>query len=74
MDERFKVYYTHEDHTSTGKEDSDSTVKEVMFQALSSMACFSKSHCAGETASSEDAADTKDALTSQQFKVMFVGT
>ena len=78
----FKVYFTDEDSTSTGKEDSDSTLKEVIFQALSSITCFGKSHCAVQTQMSSDdtniiktdTANLQKALKSQQSKVMFVGT
>ena len=78
----FKVYFTDEDSASTEKEDSDSTLKEVMFQALSSITCFGKSHCAVQTQMSSDdtstmktdTANLQKALKSQQSKVMFVGT
>ena len=78
----FKVYFTDEDSTSTEKEDSDSTLKEVIFQALSSITCFGKTHCAVQTQMSSDDTDTiktdtanlQKALESQQSKVMFVGT
>ena len=68
LGELFKVYYTDEDHTSTEEEDSDSTVKEVMFRILSSIVCFGQSHCALETP------NLTKALKFQQSKVMFVGT
>ena len=73
LGEPFKVYYTNEDHTSTQEEDSDSTVRDVMFQVLSSITCFDKSHCTDQTSSS-DAVNLKEALKRQQSKTMFVGT
>ena len=74
LGEPFKVYYTDEDHTSTEEEDSDSTVEEVMFHILSSIVCFSQSHCALKTPEDSNAMNLTKALKFQQSKVMFVGT
>ena len=75
LSEPFKVYYTDDDHTSTEEEVSDSTVEEVMFHILSSIICFSESHCAHRTTSEEsNAMNLTKALKFQQSKVMFVGT
>ena len=56
--DQFKVYYTDKDGNSTEPVDSDMTVEEVLFQALSSIACFGCSKKAEGGTS----------------KVMFVGT
>ena len=74
LGEPFKVYFTDEDYTSTEEEDSDSTVKEVMFCILSSIVCFGQSHCAHETPEDSNAMSLTKALKFQQSKVMFVGT
>jgi hypothetical protein len=74
LSEPFKVFYTEEDHTSTDEEDSDATVKEVMFQVLSSITCFGKSHCAMSSSGDANAQDLCESLKSQESKVMFVGT
>ena len=42
LDSLYKVYYTNEEGVSTDKEDSTLTVEEVLFQALSSIECFSE--------------------------------
>ena len=76
LDERFKVYFTKEDQTSTNAIPSDATVKEVLFQALSSIACFGN-FCAGESVSTEEEAgisEVEKALNSFQSRGMFVGT
>ena len=41
LDSQFKIYYTNEDGECTKEEDSTVTMEEVLFQALSSIACFS---------------------------------
>ena len=76
LDETFKVYFTDENHTSSQEEDSDSNVKEVMFQVLSSITCFGNSHCTGAPSLSENvgASGLKRALEIQHSKIMFVGT
>ena len=80
LDSPFKVYFTDENGESTEEYYSDLTVEEVLFPALSSIACFSDSFCATDsTSSSIPPADTKvqnlrEALKSCQSKVMFVGT
>ena len=80
LDSTFKVYFTDENSESTEEYSSDLTVEEVLFPALSSIACFSDSFCATDsTSSSIPPADAKvqnvrEALMSCQSKVMFVGT
>ena len=80
LDSPFKVYFTDENSESTEEYYSDLTVEEVLFPALSSIACFSDSFCAtGSTSSSIPPADAKvqnvqEALKCCQSKVMFVGT
>ena len=76
LNERFKVYFTKQDKTSTNAIPSDATVKEVLFQALSSIACFGN-FCTGESPSKEEEADISEvekALNSFQSRGMFVGT
>lgn len=74
----FKVSFTNEKGESTKKEDSDSTVEEVLFQALSSIACLGNSHLAGESMFADDSssmsASVEKLLKSLQSKVLFVGT
>ena len=72
QDSLFKIYYTNEEGVSTEKEDSTMTVEEVLYQALSSIACFSG-------AFSEDGDDEEDEMSlslarQSKSKVMFVGT
>ena len=80
LDSPFKVYFTDENSESTEEYSSDLTVEEVLFPALSSIACFSDSFCATDsTSSSIPSADAKvqnvrEALKCCQSKVMFVGT
>ena len=80
LDSPFKVYFTDENSESSEEYYSDLTVEEVLFPALSSIACFSDSFCATDSTSSNiPPADTKvqnvrEALKSRQSKVMFVGT
>ena len=69
LDSQFKVYYTNEDGESTEEEDSTFTLEEILFQSLSSIACFSG--CFG----GNDAAHDKAELSRHsKSKVMFVGT
>ena len=68
LDHQFDEYFTNEKGESTEKERSIMTVEEVLFQALSSIACFSD--CFSEEASPE-ASPQED---KSQSKVMFVGT
>ena len=70
LDEIFKVHYTDENSVPTKEEDSDSTVKEVLFQALSSITCFDN---AQKTSDDTNTKVQKD-LESRQSKVMFAGT
>ena len=80
LDSPFKVYFTDENSESTEEYYSDLTVEEVLFPALSSIACFSNSFCATDsTSSSIPPADAKvqnvrEVLKCCQSKVMFVGT
>ena len=75
LDKCYKVYYTNEDSTSTKKEDSESTVKEVFFQALSSITCFGNAHRTGQMSSENgSSAKLREALESRKSKVMFAGT
>ncbi len=67
LDSLFKIYYTNEEGESTDKEDSTMTVEEVLFQALSSIACFSGAFTGKDSTPSEEARKSMS-------KVMFVGT
>ena len=70
LDEPFKVHYTDEKSVSTKEEDSDSTVKEVLFQALSSITCFDNAQKTSDDANTK----VQKELELRQSKVMFVGT
>ena len=69
FDESFKVYYTDKNSESSPAFFSTATVKEVMFQALSSIVCLGNVNV-------KALSDKKfvDDLASQESKVMFVGT
>lgn len=70
LESEFKVYYTNEEGVSTEAEDSTMTVKEVLFQALSSIACFGGCFSGGISAPSEES----QKLAISESKAMFVGT
>ena len=75
LDSQFDMYYTNEDSVSTEKENSTMTVEEVLFQALSSIACFSGTFCDDDDTLSGEARNMQ--LKTPQHsksKVMFVGT
>lgn len=71
LDRQFETYYTNEEGVSTEKEDSTTTVQEILFQTLSSIACLGRSFCDGT-----DSSDiTHEKLSGQpQSKAIFVGT
>jgi hypothetical protein len=75
LNEVFPVHFTDENGKSTTQEDSDCTVKEVLFQVLSNITCFGNFRT-GEVKSSESnaTASLQKALESQQSKVMIVGS
>lgn len=64
LDSLFKVHFTDEEGESTQKEDSDSTVEEVLFQSLSSITCCGSSEGVGVSSTINDL----------ESKVMVVGT
>ena len=68
----FRVYFTDEEGKSTEKEDSDSTVKEVLLQTLSSITCFG--NCHRSRASDDSPLGIEESLKARQSKVLFVGT
>ena len=70
LDKLFKVHYTDENSVPTKEEDSDSTVKEVLFQALSSITCYGNAQKTSEYAKTRVRKD----LESRQSKLMFAGT
>ena len=76
LNSKFKVYFTDENSESTTEEFSDLTVEEVMFQALSSIACFSNSFCDDTSPKdvSTKATTVREISKSLQSRVMFVGT
>ena len=73
LDSLFEMYYTNKDGVSTEKEDSTMTVEEVLFQALSSIACFSGTSGDDDDMPSGKASNMQFARHSKS-KVMFVGT
>ncbi len=73
LDRPFKIHFTNKEGKSTEQEDSTMTVEEVLFQALSSIACFSSSCPDGDEVSSDTEASNSFARYSKS-KVMFVGT
>lgn len=70
LDEKFDVHFT-KDGTSTRHIKSDSTVKDVLLQALASVACFGNS-CGDDGPAAEN--EVEEALQSYRSRVMFVGT
>ena len=75
LDSQFDMYYTNEDGVSTEKENSTMTVEEVLFQALSSIACFSGTFCDDVDTPSGEASNMQlKKLRHSKSKVMFVGT
>ena len=75
LDSQFEMYYTNEDGVSTEKENSTMTVEEVLFQALSSIACFSGTFCDDDDTPSGEASNMQlKTLRHSKSKVMFVGT
>ena len=75
LDSLFDIYFTNEEGESSEKKLSDLTVEEVMFQALSSIACFSNSFSvdSSESADAHDI-DVHKSLKCCKSKVLFVGT
>ena len=75
LDSQFEMYYTNEDGVSTEKEESTMTVEEVLFQALSSIACFSGTFCDDDDTPSGEASNMQlKTPRHSKSKVMFVGT
>ena len=75
LDSQFEMYYTNEDGVSTEKENSTMTVEEVLFQALSSIACFSGTFCDNDDTPSGEASNMQlKKPKHSKSKVMFVGT
>ena len=75
LDSQFEMYYTNEDGVSTEKENSTMTVEEVLFQALSSIACFSGTFCEDDDTPSGEASNMQSKKPRHsKSKVMFVGT
>ena len=68
----FKTYYTYDDGSSTRPVESRLTVEEVLFQALSSIACFSGCFLEDENSQKKDSIQSK--VNKSKSKVMFVGT
>jgi hypothetical protein len=73
LDKEFEAYYTDECGRSTEKECSILTVEEILFQALSSIACCSGAFCDSDSISRSDKTSTKLPDPSNSV-VMFVGT
>ena len=72
LDSQFEMHYTNEDGVSTETENSTMTVEEVLFQALSSIACFSGTFCDDDDTPSGGASNIQPRHS--KSKVMFVGT
>ena len=68
----FETYYTYDDGSSTRPVESTLTVEEVLFQALSSIACFSGCFLEDENPQEKDSIQSK--VNKSKSKVMFVGT
>lgn len=71
LDRQFETYYTNEDGVSTEKENSSTTVQDILLQTLSSIACLGRSFC-----DDIEVPDTlHDNMSGQpQSKAIFVGT
>ena len=80
LESQFEVYYTNEKSESTPKEDSIITVEQVLFQCLSSIACYSGTFTDDDEPLSREAMATKESAKPKapkkksESKVMFVGT
>ena len=77
LESQFEVYYTNEEGESTEKEDSIMTTEQVLFQCLSSIACYSGTFSDGDdTPSGEESASNTRSKKERpsKSKVMFVGT
>ena len=79
LESQFEVYYTNEENESTPREDSVITVEQVLFQCLSSIACYSGTFTDDDEPPSREARATKKsaklkASKKSESKVMFVGT
>ena len=70
----FKTYYTDESGKSTEKVDSTLTVEEVLFQALSSIACFGGCFLDDKKSEVQEASIQTKLSSNSKSKVMFVGT
>ena len=68
----FETYYTYDNGSSTRKVESTLTVEEVLFQALSSIACFSG--CFLEDGKPQEKDSIQSKVSKSKSKVMFVGT
>ena len=75
LDSQFQVYYTNEEGESTEKEESVLTKEEVLFQSLSSIACFSGSFTDEDEGTVADIIEAdSEAQRYSKSKMMFVGT
>ena len=68
----FETYYTYDDGSSTEPVESTLTVEEVLFQALSSIACFSG--CFLKDGKPQEKDSIQSQVNKSKSKVMFVGT
>ena len=73
LDSQFEVYYTNQEGVSTEKEDSIITVEQVLFQSLSSIACYGGTFSDGLDTSSREASNMQSEVPTES-KVLFVGT
>jgi hypothetical protein len=65
FDKEFEIWYSNDEGESTEKEGSITTVEEVLFQTLSSIACYSGTFNDG---------DNDESAKHAESKVLFVGT
>ena len=68
----FETHYTYDNGSSTREVESTLTVEEVLFQALSSIACFSG--CFLEDGKPQEKDSIQSKVSKSKSKVMFVGT
>ena len=75
LDSEFEVYFTNEEGESSEKYDSVMTAGEVLFQSLSTIACYGDVFSEAEEPSSE-AANASSSMPKKlsESKVLFIGT
>ena len=75
VDDLDSLFYTNKKGLSTDKEDSTVTLEEILFQAISSVACFSGCFSTGDSAQTNTASSPHQKSSSRPVsKLMLVGT